>query len=309
MTAAYSVAVIGDINLDYIVNIPVKNISAQGDTVITAPIRQQLGGTAGSFARAATDYFQSVHVLGKLGNDAVGRVLRERLRSHGVTLHVITDPERASRVVLVLNFSNSNRATRRIMVGDDDTANFNVTVGDIAKWKRVLQTIDVLLVDAYSYLSEPRRTACAHAMQISLNAGAVTAFDIVPHDCYRSITLDDLRHHLTPAKLVISEVNTLAHFLELPPLTQKMTAAQIVNTMLPSLTNAFGDKVWFLRFGMGNIEQSIICMTQQAPVHSYTGYLQATERTGFGDVLTAQQLRWYLDKTSAPRIPGSAEDV
>lgn len=308
MTAAYSVAVIGDINLDYIANIPLKNIRAQRDTVITAPIRQQLGGTAGSFARAAIDYFQDVHVLGKLGNDAVGRILRERLRAYGVTLHVITDPARASRVVLILNVSNTDGAARRIMVGDDGTANFNVTVDDIAKWKRVLQSIDVLLVDAYSYLSEPRRTACAYAMQISLNAGAVTVFDIVPHDCYKSISLDDLRHHLTPAKLVISEVNTLSQFLDLP-LTQEVPVAQIVNTLLPCLTNVFGDKAWFLRFGEGNIDQSVICIANQPPVHSYTGYREAPEKTGFGDLLTARQLRWYLDERSAPRIFASAEDV
>ncbi len=186
MKPRWSVAVIGDINIDYITTISLDGLDVgKSDLVVTTPIDHALGGTAGNFAKAAINYFQEVNVLSKLGNDAIAYLLREDLKSLGVICHLRTDPMRPSRVVLVFNTINADGSRHRIMLADADTANFNITGEDIAEWTEILQRIDAIIVDAYSYLSEPRRSACYSAMQISRDANAVTVLDLVPHDCYK----------------------------------------------------------------------------------------------------------------------------
>jgi hypothetical protein len=132
-----------------------------------------------------------------------------------------------------------------------------------------------------------------YALQIAADAGALTVVDLVPHDCYNSVSRAEALTWLRNVDAVIAEVPTITRLLgvDCPQSTIDLHAAL---TVIEPLQAALPGRSLLLRFGFDNIAESLVFRPGTKPVHRYTGYTNAGDLHGFGDRLTAHELARYF---------------
>lgn len=138
------IAVVGSANLDLVVEVP--RVPLVGETVLGGDLARIPGGKGANQAVAAARLGRSVAMIGRVGDDEGGRMLRAALETDGVdTSHLTTTPNTPSGVAL-------------IAVGDDGDnsivvspgANSRLSVTDVEAAADVLDAAAVTLVQLES---------------------------------------------------------------------------------------------------------------------------------------------------------------
>jgi sugar/nucleoside kinase (ribokinase family) len=288
------VTVLGDLNAELVSRLDEFNfLELDRDALLYHPIALRTGGTAASFAKAALAYFREVHVLGKVGADPLGAMICDELTRLGIGVHCDSDPRAPTGLDIALRDANPARVRgTRLVVVRTHSANHQLAIADVERHAATLAGSDALVLDGYCFLEPPRRDASMHAMRIADAAGVTIAFDIVPHTAYTLYDLATLQSMVELADIIIVEVRTIRRFLglEVPEgiidAAMALATADALRTEFP----AFKDKTSFLRFGIDNADQSLICLPNAAPQQTFTGYSQAQDLYGFGDRLTVREL-------------------
>lgn len=303
----YRLMVLGDVQIEAVGTAPgLRFAEVTSDRLAEADLSLSLGGTAANFACAAARHFAEVHLLGRVGDDAAGDLIGARLAAAGVRAHLTRDPDRPSGLAVVLRDGDAvTPLGTRLLLVRPGSANTSLSAEEIMRERELLSTMDALVVDGYATLAEPRRSACRRAMSVVAEAGGVVVFDVVPHDSYRRYGMAELRRNIAHASLVIGEVRTLNGFLGMIDHDGAYDRER-VERVLPSLVEAFGDRALFLRFGLGNADESLCVLPGRPPEYRRTGYRDTPKPTGFGDRLTALELERYLPVLIGPRS-GPAE--
>jgi sugar/nucleoside kinase (ribokinase family) len=293
--AGRRVAVLGDVQGELIAAVPgLRFADATTDVLRFTPLTMVVGGTAANFARAAVPYFAEVHLFGRVGTDPMAPVIRAGLDTAGVHAHLIRDPGRPSGMAVVVRDGDpAVPHGNRLLLVRAGSANTGLTTAELADHKPLLAGMDALVVDGYATLTEPRRSACLDAMRLVESTGGAVLFDVVPHDSYRRYDLAELRRLTASATIVVGEVRTLCGFFGVQ-IDKGGCDLSRVRALLPTLVAEFGDRALFLRFGLGDIDESLRVMCGAPARYRHTGYQDTSEPTGFGDRLTAAELAEYL---------------
>ena len=94
------IAVVGSCNLDFVVG--VESIPQVGETVLGGDLVQIPGGKGANQAVAAARLGRRVAMIGRIGDDGSGAVLRQALDTDGVdTAALLTTPGVPSGVALI----------------------------------------------------------------------------------------------------------------------------------------------------------------------------------------------------------------
>jgi sugar/nucleoside kinase (ribokinase family) len=293
VSRGYSVAVIGDINLDVLIRVPEGRLADRTkDVFVEAPMDIRAAGTGGGFALAATSAFDRVHLFGRVGDDEIADAILKDLDHPAITLHVARDRERPSRVVVILREGPPASQGVRVMIPRTDVANSALADDDLAELCGDDAPADVVLVDGYSYLQDPARASVIRATTRVASGGRPIAFDVVPHNLYERWSVDELLTAVAPCSIVIAEAATLLRFLGM---AKDSGSIENVRDALPQLRDRFGPRTLLLRFGVGQIDQSLIVWPDGSSRHRQTGYAMTEDAAGFGDRLTAAELVEVLD--------------
>ena len=132
--------VVGSANLDLVVD--VESVPVAGQTVMGGDLRRIPGGKGANQAVAAARLGRRVAMVGRVGDDDAGSLLRTALDSAGVD------------TALLLDTANTPSGTALIAVGDDGDnaivvspgANGRVTAADVEGAADVLGAADVVLL-------------------------------------------------------------------------------------------------------------------------------------------------------------------
>ena len=291
MTRVFTATVIGDLNIELVCQLNDSTFADfTHDTLLYRTIGTSIGGTAANFALAGLNYYRELHVLGKVGNDVFGMMVMNQLTSASIHVHCNIDNTVPTGLAIHLRDSNpAHHKGIRLLVVQEKAANHMLSVQDVEQHIPIIAQSDVLLLDGYCLLAQPRRDASIRAMQIAQAYNTVVAFDIVPHHPYELYSFDTLKSIIDLSTIIITELYTIRHFLQMEEQDQTEEKELAIQTAV-ALHTQFPGKVFLLRFGIGNIDQSLICLPGKAPQHSFTGYNQAEELRGFGDRLTAREL-------------------
>jgi len=162
------IVVLGDLNLDVHAKQPthLDSGSELRSTVWAAP-----GGSAGTFARVASDEGAWVTFIGCVGNDLIGDLLVRSLEASGVRPH-ICHVDLPSGTILALE-----QGTERAMVCSRG-ANDGLTADSVDEVS--FDGIDHLHVSGYALLSDPQRDAARRAMGLAHARGASISVDPPP---------------------------------------------------------------------------------------------------------------------------------
>jgi ribokinase len=93
------IVVVGSINTDLVVR--VERIPMAGETIPGAAFETYPGGKGANQAAAVARLGQPVHMIGRVGSDAFGSLLRDRLHSVGVDISSIAVSEGSSGVAII----------------------------------------------------------------------------------------------------------------------------------------------------------------------------------------------------------------
>jgi len=295
MAKEFTVTVIGDLNLELVCQLEESSfIDISQDTLLYQAIKSYIGGTASNFAIDGLKYYREVHVLGKLGADALGEAIISELRKSNIYVHCNIDPKAPTGLALYLRDSNTtNSRGTRLLIVQTQSANRTLSVEDVEQYAHILAQSDLLILDGYSFLDQPRKDAIIRAMQIAHANHVVIAFDILPHNAYNLYSLDTLKSMVAPTNVLITELVTIRRFLGFN-VPDYILEKEIALETAAILESEFKNKAFLLRFGIGNCDQSLVCLPGTTPRHSFTGYGQAEELRGFGDRLSARELAEIL---------------
>jgi sugar/nucleoside kinase (ribokinase family) len=291
-----TVVVLGDLNGEVWATVPdVRFRQLSSDVLRYADVQFAVKGTAAGFALAAVDSFDRVHIIGRVGRDVLGELVEQELMASGIICHLVRDPVRSTGLAVALR-DEDKHADRglRVMVVKPNTANHGLEISDITECRGLLESADLLVADGYCMLEEPRRSSCLKAMEMARAAGTLVAFDLVPHDCYNRHSLDDMRVISRDVHVLIAEVRTLHGLLGVPNFERLYTRDDAI-WALERLRSELGDRAYFVRFGVGNLEESLCTVPGRPAVYQRTGYREAEDPAGYGDRISASELFHHLD--------------
>jgi len=161
MTA--EIVVVGSANLDLVVE--VDQIPAVGETVMGGDLRRIPGGKGANQAVAAARLGRDVAMVGRLGADEGGEILRAALTADGVdTTRLITTDEAPNGVALIAVGSDGDNA---IVVSPG--ANARVTPADVEAAADMLRTAVVTLLQLEIPLDAVTAAAVAAEGTVILN--------------------------------------------------------------------------------------------------------------------------------------------
>ena len=163
------VVVVGGANMDYLVkgpSLPTPGGSVRGDYLHEAP-----GGKGANQAVAAARFGARVALVARVGMDARGRAVLERLRAEHVDVSaVIVDPEAPTGVALIMVDDSGQKQTMTA-----SGANRRLNAVDVANASLLLANANVVLLQ----LENPLETVAA-AVRLARAAGAHIILDAAP---------------------------------------------------------------------------------------------------------------------------------
>jgi ribokinase len=169
MMRAPHIVVVGSINMDLVARmarLPRSGETVHGDNFQTIP-----GGKGANQAVAAARLGARVTLIGRVGDDPFGELLKQSLGGYGVsTDHVITTADSASGVALI--GVDSTGANAIVVVAG---ANGRLSPADVTARTDVIAAADALVVQ----LETPLDTVCT-AIRIARQHGVRTIMDPAP---------------------------------------------------------------------------------------------------------------------------------
>jgi ribokinase len=138
LTARKPIVVVGSINQDLVVS--AEKIPSGGETVIGSDFQIHAGGKGANQAVAIARLGYPVHMIGRLGDDAIGSEMRSQLCQAGVGTQSIATSEGGSGVALIVVSATGENS---IVVAPG--ANAKLTPQDVEEHRTLIQRAAVVL--------------------------------------------------------------------------------------------------------------------------------------------------------------------
>ncbi len=160
---APAIAVVGSLNLDIVV--PVRSLPRPGETVLGGYARRGCGGKGANQAVAAARLGQSVAMIGRVGDDEPGRVLRDALATERVDVSRVAVTRDAPTGVALIAVDESGENTIVVSPG----ANERLSSKDVGDAARCLEQAGALLVQLEVPLAAVAAAVAASSGIVILN--------------------------------------------------------------------------------------------------------------------------------------------
>jgi sugar/nucleoside kinase (ribokinase family) len=283
----------GDLNVELTTTLDASFASLDRDCLTYRAVKTCVGGTAANLALAAKNFFGSVNVIGRVGADPFGELIVNGFAEQNV--HFLCSPldDKSTGLALYVRDATTANAMGVRLLVIDRGANPFIDVDEIEKHIEAIQTSDVFFVDGYCFLQQPRRQAAERAVQMAHDARVLVAFDLVPHDAHRFFSFDEVRPWLDQVDVIITEVRTIRRLMGLVS-EDEVHDPELVRDTLELLKAEFYQKYIQLRFGVGNIEETLHSRPGRMPELRVNHYIDTPEPRGFGDRLSASEIAEYL---------------
>lgn len=124
------VIVVGSLNMDLVVRAP--KIPRPGETVLGTNFTQIPGGKGANQADTCAKLGAKTIMLGAVGKDTMGNILKESLKKDGVDVERVLEKENHSTGIAAIVVEDSGNNAITVAPG----ANSHFTTKDLAKWNQ-----------------------------------------------------------------------------------------------------------------------------------------------------------------------------
>lgn len=163
------ICVVGSLNADIVVRSP--RLPAPGETVLGGPLAVYPGGKGANQAVAAARMGVAVSMVGAVGDDEHGRIVRAALEAEGIDLSGLSTRAGVATGVGVVTVAEGGENSIVVAPG----ANHTVTPADLERSRAAISAADVLLLQ----LEIPLETV-ARAARLARNAGTTVLLNAAP---------------------------------------------------------------------------------------------------------------------------------
>jgi sugar/nucleoside kinase (ribokinase family) len=307
--APYTAVIIGDIRIEVRAELTGSVFTdLEQDAISFSPARVEISGTAVNVAKEAIGVFREVTIISKIGSDGFTAAIRQYIDALGVRSNLILDPDLGNGVVIIVRDENPDRPGGvRLLVSGTPAPSHGLDTQDVDEAKSELMTADLVYFDGYSIIRPTSALAIAQVLEIRAASNGLTCVDLVPHNLYDYLSVDELRPYLMSVSCVITEARTMAGMLKLPhdyPFT-----FTDVTMLLPALDEYVPKHpYWILRYGQGDMEETLIYRRGELSRCYSTGYAMADrmDRAGYGDKIAVRELAALLSAWPGDAPAGQA---
>ena len=134
-----NIVVIGSLNMDLVIE--TEKVPKIGETVLGKSLHNICGGKGGNQATAAAKQGADVSMIGCVGEDSYGDILRETLKQSGVNVDGVFREEHTSSGVAVITVENGDNSI--IVISG---ANSCMDISYINRCKDILKNADIILL-------------------------------------------------------------------------------------------------------------------------------------------------------------------
>jgi sugar/nucleoside kinase (ribokinase family) len=280
---------VGDVVAEIVGEFDRRFVDVDRDVLSYGPVRLRVGGTAANLAFAARDHFDDVLLAGVVGDDPIADSLDGVLRGAGIRTRLRRKPGVASGLAIYVRDGGVDGTGVRLLLVGQPSALPLFDGRDAEGLRPELAGADFLVVDGYAFRSPLRRAATLAIMAWARQGRTEVVYDVVPHDCFRWQTLAQLQRDTHDATIIVVEARTL-NALAGEPWSDGDTDLDAALRAGQTGREAFAGRRIYLRFGVGNIDETLL-MRPTGPADRYsTGYSSTDEPRGFGDRLLAGEL-------------------
>jgi sugar/nucleoside kinase (ribokinase family) len=294
MSLARKIVVMGSLKVDIVTRLPVERDAdpSNPDVYAVAPLTIRVGGTAGTFSRAAAALFDEVAVIAAVGGgDGLAAMLDAHVAAIGGPAHLQYCPNVANGVVVSVRGVVDHGHHRRLLIASRDSAHLHLAASHIAAGAALIGAGEALVTDGYFLRSAVATDALGTAMDIANMAGVPVVFDLVPHSLPKTTTAEVLAPLLHRSSYIVTVARTLVGLCEhrwpLPEPSDEHMAERAVR-YARRLANA----TWLIRYGTGDMSH-VRRVDPNGDTLDYCTRYETTpdeDRWGFGDRLLAAEL-------------------
>lgn len=300
-------ATIGDINIDYAVDISDMDVpfSMALSGCFFRTVQSFLGGNGVFFAGAAKDVgFARSYLLACVGMDATrpntpdlaARMALDSLEQSGVVPIVSLYPGLGTGQVIILYQPDE----QRFMIADRG-ANAGFTLSNLPKTADMQrEPIDLLYVSGYCLLDDHQREAVNKLMRDFRDRGTFIVVDIVPHNIFCQISFDTLKDWTSLAHAVMAEAWTVFGFMGLDE--RVASKAEHKALILGQLLDAYDFCLVRL-----NSRSDFVMADKSKQTEVYIPYHARLASLRFTDRVLASAMFYYLNNNHA--VPEDSEWV
>jgi sugar/nucleoside kinase (ribokinase family) len=234
-----TIAVFGDLMLDvvtYLPDVSLTRIEDQKELQLQRPIDVLAGGTAVHAAlRAIQQGFSSATVMGKVGFDIqhnrpdnAAEIILASLREKNVRCLIACDRHLPTGTAMITYLANDSR-----LFFYDRGANNSFNVRDIRmEMLEAVRDSDISFFSGYSLLAPEQATAVLQLMEAANDSGRFVVLDLVPHKIYKLLDRYTFQKYARLVSLLVTEVDTIKHFLPESINTGELRADEIAAYLL-----------------------------------------------------------------------------
>jgi ribokinase len=272
-----NVVVIGDIALDWIVNVAdvdarIANLQLESSNAIV----ERLGGGGLLFATAAAVAGFTTSLISRVGTDLSGNAALDWLSSKGVSTAVTRDERLSTGKSLILRDEGRDV---KVMLSHRG-ANVGLAPKDIPH--EVIQHSDLLYISGYAFLEAPQSTAALMAIEIAKSHSVSVILDVVPHRIVSVGLPPDYQAALALADFLVLELGTARRLLNRPEAREEEA--------LTGLLERYSGVVLYPS------NEAQIIATRDFTLRSETGYASASNKTGYLDKHRAEAIAELVQK-------------
>lgn len=161
------VLVIGSLNMD--MTFKVNKLPKLGETIFANDYYESCGGKGANQAVAMSKLGLDITILGKIGNDEVGKRILDNLFKNGVKSSVILSEYPTGKAIINVDEEGNNNIV--VLAG----ANFKLSIDDIDNNLEVIDSSDVIVMQ-----NEIPLEVIKHVLKISKKRNKITVFNPAP---------------------------------------------------------------------------------------------------------------------------------
>ncbi len=175
------ITIVGSINMDLVVR--VAHLPQSGETILGGNYQTIPGGKGANQAVAAARLGAKVTMVGRVGQDAFGALLRGALERDEIDVRAIQFDPRASSGIALITLDEQGRNTIVVASG----ANMTITPAEVTAELKAISLMDVLVMQLESPVEcvlQAARLGSARGAKVILNPAPAR---LLPDEIYRYI--------------------------------------------------------------------------------------------------------------------------
>ena len=209
----YNCVIIGDVNIDHVVDLSHITLQKIDNACINAPILSYVGGNGTFFAEAAKEVgFSDVKLIVSLGEDESAHLARSYFSSKEIELINFPSNKMTGKVIILYQPND-----KRILVADRGSNKDVLLPAQNRLSDYVFDARNLLYISGYVFQSQAKKSILFDLILEYKKRGTFVIIDAVPHEIFQRYSWEEYKYKCRGIDGIVIERDTVIGFMKQPP--------------------------------------------------------------------------------------------